>query len=209
MKTEIDCRKLDCPAPVLKTKNCLEAQALTNIRVIVDNDAAVENVSRFLTYNGFEVGVDSDGISSIVEGTRDASAAKKLESAQPKKIPGAVEAADPETTQKIMILISADTLGRGDETLGQKLMVNFIKTLEEMGDDLWRLVFVNHGVRLAVKESSVLKELTTLETAGINILVCGACLTHLGLMDEKAVGQTTNMLDIVTAMQYADKVINL
>ena len=47
------------------------------------------------------------------------------------------------------------------------------------------------------------------ETAGINILVCGACLTHLNLMDEKAVGQTTNMLDIVTSMQYADKVINL
>ncbi len=206
MKTEIDCRKLDCPAPVLKTKKCLEAQALTNIRVIVDNDAAVENVSRFLTYNGFEVGVDSDGISSIIEGTREASAAKKLPSAQPKESPGAVE---PGISQKIMILVSSDTLGRGDDELGQKLMVNFIKTLEEMGDDLWRLVFVNHGVRLAVKESAVLKELTALETSGLNILVCGACLTHLGLMDKKAVGQTTNMLDIVTSMQYADKVINL
>lgn len=206
MKTEIDCRKLDCPAPVLKTKKCLEAQALTDIRIIVDNDAAVENVSRFLTYNGFEVGVDSDGTSSIVEGTRKASEAKKLEPAQPKETVADME---PGTAQKIMIMVGGDTLGRGDDELGQKLMVNFIKTLEEMGDDLWRLVFVNHGVRLAIKKSAVLEELTAFETAGMSILVCGACLTHLGLMDEKAVGQTTNMLDIVTAMQYADKVINI
>ena len=38
---------------------------------------------------------------------------------------------------------------------------------------------------------------------------CGTCLTHLNLMEKKAIGQTTNMLDIVTAMQLADKVINL
>jgi hypothetical protein len=37
--------------------------------------------------------------------------------------------------------------------------------------------------------------------------VCGTCLTHFDLMDQKAIGQTTNMLDIVTAMQLADKVM--
>ena len=41
------------------------------------------------------------------------------------------------------------------------------------------------------------------------ILVCGTCLNHLNLLEKKMVGETTNMLDIVTAMQLADKVVNL
>ena len=43
--------------------------------------------------------------------------------------------------------------------------------------------------------------------AGCSILVCGTCLDHFGLLDRKQVGDTTNMLDIVTSMQLADKVI--
>ncbi len=207
MKKEIDCRKLDCPAPVLETKKCLEQDALTQIRVLVGNDAAVENVSRFLAYNGFEVGVDSNGIFSAVEGNKEAADAKKLPAAKTSSEQSVALSSD--TSRKIMILVSSDTIGRGDDELGQKLMVNFIKTLKEMGEDLWRLVFVNHGVKLSTRESAVLEELFALEQDGITILVCGACLTHLGLMEEKAVGQTTNMLDIVTAMQVADKVVNL
>ena len=152
---ELDCRKLDCPAPVLETKNCLEQNALTHIRVLVDNDAAIENVSRFLSYHGFEVGVDSDGKTSAVEGTRDAADADKL--------PAGADAPEvdcpvPSATHKIMILVSADTIGRGDDELGGKLMVNLIKTLKEMGSDLWRLIFVNHGVKLSTGDSPVLEE---------------------------------------------------
>ncbi|MBU0973577.1 MAG: sulfurtransferase-like selenium metabolism protein YedF [Proteobacteria bacterium] len=202
MKKELDCRKLDCPAPVLQTKKLLESEALSHIRILVDNDAAVENLSRFLSFHGFEVSVDSDGICSAVEGIKDTADAIKAEPA-PAPVRTQVQ------SQKIMVLISSARMGRGDDDLGEKLMVNFIKTLKELGKELWRLVFVNHGVKLSTMESPVLEELMALEADNIDILVCGACLTHLGLMEKKKVGQTTNMLDIVTSMQYADKVINL
>ncbi len=78
-----------------------------------------------------------------------------------------------------------------------------------MGDELWRLVFVNNGVKLAIKDSEVLPILKEYEKAGLYILVCGICLTHFNLLDKKQVGETTNMLDIVTAMQLADKVIKI
>ena len=39
--------------------------------------------------------------------------------------------------------------------------------------------------------------------------MCGTCLNHFKLLEAKQVGETTNMLDIVTAMQLADKVITL
>jgi selenium metabolism protein YedF len=100
-------------------------------------------------------------------------------------------------------------MGRGDEELGGKLMINFLKTLKEMGTDLWRLVFVNNGVKLTLEDSEILPDLQTYEKEGLHILVCGTCLNHFGLLEKKQVGETTNMLDIVTAMQLADKVINL
>ena len=70
-------------------------------------------------------------------------------------------------------------------------------------------VFVNKGVKLAIGGSEALQDLKDLEDQGIHILVCGTCLSHFNLLDKKEVGQTTNMLDIVTAMQLADKVVNM
>lgn len=209
MVKELDCRKMDCPAPVLETKKCLESEALSQIRVLVDNDAAVENVSRFLTYAGFEVGVESDGTMSVVEGARDQAATVKLTSGPAGRSGSGTESSTEDSPAKIMVMAASNKFGVGDDDLGAKLMINFIKTLKEMGKDLWRLVFVNHGVTLATVDSAVLDELHELEASGVTILVCGTCLTHLDLMKKKAIGQTTNMLDIVTAMQLADKVINL
>jgi selenium metabolism protein YedF len=88
-------------------------------------------------------------------------------------------------------------------------MSSFIKTLKEMGDELWWLVFVNNGVKLTIEGSPVLEDLIEYEKNGLTILVCGTCLSHFDLLEAKKVGETTNMLDIVTAMQLADKVINI
>jgi hypothetical protein len=68
---------------------------------------------------------------------------------------------------------------------------------------------VNNGVKLAIDDSQVLPELKELEQGGLPILVCGTCLDHFDLLHRKQVGETTNMLDVVTAMQLADKVINI
>ena len=106
-------------------------------------------------------------------------------------------------------MIATDRIGFGDDELGCKLMISFIKTLKEMGSELWRLVFVNNGVKLTISESAVLDDLKELADDGVHILVCGTCLMHFNLLEEKQVGETTNMLDIVTAMQLADKVINI
>ena len=204
MTKKIDCRTLQCPAPVLKIKNYLEQKAATQIDIIVDNDAAVENVTRFLDSQGFEVSVDSDGIVSTISGLRDLKKAKKIKRhSQSEKLNGQ------SGHQKILLIISSEKMGKGNDELGQSLMINFIKTLNKMGDDLWRIIFINHGVKFSITDSLIFEELSLLEKSGIDILVCGACLNHLGLLDKKEVGQTTDMLNIVTSMQLADKVIHL
>ena len=108
-----------------------------------------------------------------------------------------------------MVLLATDRLGRGDDELGRKLVFNFLGTLREMGPELWRLILINGGVKLSIEGSDVLPSLQMLQEDGVHILVCGTCLNHFGLLDKKKVGETTNMLDIVTAMQVADKVISL
>ena len=72
-------------------------------------------------------------------------------------------------------------MGYGDDELGLKLMVNYIRTLKEMGPDLWRLVFINNGVKLTVDGSEVLKDLMQYEESGLTILVCGTGLNHFNL----------------------------
>jgi len=197
---EIDARGLACPAPVLLAKAAIEKEGASHIGIIVDNKASKENVCLFLESKKFETDVRLEGSDFHI-------------TAQGKGgiVPESLSKAEkPESgRKKIMVMAATDRIGYGDEQLGLKLMVSFIKTLKEMGPDLWRLVFVNNGVRLAIDDSAVLPDLKELEAGGLRIMVCGTCLNHFNLLERKQIGETTNMLDIVTAMQLADKVITL
>jgi selenium metabolism protein YedF len=199
MTKEIDCRGLACPAPVLQTKEALEKDRPNVIKVVVDNEASKQNVSRFMESQNLEVTVLQEGTDFHVIG--------KIAEHASTEIP--VEKKPDTGHKKIMVMVANDRMGHGDDELGEKLMLSFLKTLKEMGKELWRLVFVNNGVKLTISEADVLPVIQELEREGIHILVCGTCLTHFDLLDKKQVGETTNMLDIVTAMQLADKVINI
>ena len=199
MTKEIDCRGLACPAPVLQTKEALEKARPNVIKVVVDNEASKQNVSRFMESQNLEVTVLQEGTDFHVIG--------KIRKGAATQAP--VEEKPDTGHKKIMVMVANDCMGHGDDELGEKLMLSFLKTLKEMGEELWRLVFVNNGVKLTIVGSDVLPVIQELEREGIHILVCGTCLTHFDLLDKKQVGETTNMLDIVTAMQLADKVINI
>jgi selenium metabolism protein YedF len=183
----------------LQTKAVLQEEISNSVKVIVDNAAAQQNVQRFLESQGFQTALEQNGADYLIIGTcRD--------QPQPQIQPTPEKISD---AKKIMVMCAADRIGFGDDELGLKLMVNFLRTLKEMGRELWRLVFVNNGVKLAIDGSEVLDDLKALENQGVKILVCGTCLNHFNLLERKQVGETTNMLDIITAMQLADKVINI
>lgn len=203
MSKILDARGLACPAPVLMTKRAVEEEKPAFVTVWVDNEAAKVNVTRFLDSQKFSVTTTREGNDFKISGIR--SGDVPAESSEPA---GSNKAAEAEK-QKIMVMATTDRMGFGDDELGRKLMSSFIKTLKEMGDELWRLVFVNNGVKLTIDGSPVLEDLMAYKKNGLTILVCGTCLSHFNLLEAKKVGETTNMLDIVTAMQLADKVINI
>jgi selenium metabolism protein YedF len=196
---EIDARGLACPAPVIQTKAAIQEKGLNRVRVVVDNAASQQNVQRFLESQGFQTILEQAGSDYFVVGSCGSAPAERLPSAP----------SPTRNAKKVLVMCATDRIGFGDDALGVKLMVNFIRTLKEMGDELWRLVLVNNGVKLTIDGSEVLEDLKAQEEQGLIILVCGTCLGHFDLLERKQVGETTNMLDIVTAMQLADKVISL
>jgi len=192
---ELDLRGLACPQPVLKCREFLEQTQIHAFTAYVDNEAAGLNVRRFLEQRGFCVTIEKAGPL-----WRIAAAGKETSR----------YAGMPETQQmekKILVLITTENLGHGDDRLGAKLMAAFLATLPEMGDALWRVILLNSGVKLAAVQGEALQSLQTLEQSGVPVLVCGTCLTHYGLSAQKAVGVTSNMLDIVTSLSLADLVI--
>ncbi|MFH1057231.1 MAG: sulfurtransferase-like selenium metabolism protein YedF [Pseudomonadota bacterium] len=196
----LDCRGLACPQPVLRAKERLEKEAPEAVEVLVDNAAAGQNVSRFLVSQGYRAEIAPSGADFLVRGRRDASL--------PVTEPPATSCAVGENA-RLLVFVRSATLGRGDDTLGAGLMKNFLLTLKEMGPALWRVLFLNGGVKLCCAGSESLPALAELADSGVSILVCGTCLNHFGLLEQKQVGETTNMLDIVTSLQVADKVITV
>ena len=205
MINELDCRGMNCPAPVLSVRDVLEKEAPAAITVIVDNEAARQNVSRFLEHQNYLVISEAQGSEYRVVGTKGEGGAAAPE--MPSPAPTAIERNPGK--KKIMVLVTSAHMGHGDDGLGDMLMFNFLKTLKEMGPDLWRVTFVNSGVSFTAEGSEAVPILQGLTGKGVQITACGACLAYFHLLDKIQVGEVTNMLEIVTGMKDADSVVTI
>ena len=201
---ELDCCGLECPAPVLRVRDALEKETPASIAVLVDNEAARQNVSRFLEHQNYQVNSELQGGEFRVVGRR-SEEAKATDTASPLPVAKASESG----MKKVMVLVTSVHMGHGDDGLGDMLMFNFLKTLKEMGPDLWRVAFVNSGVSFTAEGSEAVPILQELAEAGVQIMACGACLAYFHILDKMQVGTVTNMLEIVTGMQFADSVVTV
>lgn len=57
MLKEIDARGRSCPEPVIMTMNAIDSGD-KKLKIIVDTNVAVENISRFANSRGYSVDVD-------------------------------------------------------------------------------------------------------------------------------------------------------
>jgi selenium metabolism protein YedF len=110
---------------------------------------------------------------------------------------------------KTVLIINADSMGRGDERLGGLIIGKFLQTLADMPELPVAVAFYNSGVRLLCEGSPVLEPLGKLQTAGVELLGCGTCLDFLEVRAHVAVGRASNMREITGAMLTADKVITI
>lgn len=204
MICDLDCRGLECPAPVLRVKKVIEEEKPVAITVLVDNEAARQNVSRLLEHHNYRISSEKQGDGFRVSAVRDEGT--DMAEISP---PTPVVREEERGTRKIMVLVTSDHMGHGDDALGDMLMFNFLKTLKEMGPDLWRVAFVNRGVYFTTEGSEAVPILRELAGEGVQILACGACLAYFHILENIQVGEVTNMLEIVTGMRLADSVVTL
>jgi selenium metabolism protein YedF len=192
---EIDCRGLDCPAPVIATKKGIEEHSGSSFRVLLDKGAARENVLRFCASKRCtvfeEMGDENTSLTITCQ----------LE-------PSVNECFDNSLLSKV-ILISSDKLGSGSDELGKLLMKNFIITLLELQKQPEKIIFVNSGVLLTSAGSELLEPLTKLSNAGVEILSCGICLDYYGIREKLAAGAVSNMYTIAESMLLSGDTIKL
>ena len=108
-----------------------------------------------------------------------------------------------------VVVVSAETMGRGDDGLGAKLLASFLRTVGTVEPRPDAVVFYNAAVKLLGPGSQSLEALRALDAAGVDLLACVTCLEFFGLTQELQVGQVSNMREIVQRTMEAGKILTL
>jgi selenium metabolism protein YedF len=196
---ELDGRGKPCPQPVLLVKEAADAGEAA-FSILVDNRAAVENVTRYGQKSGYRIQVEELQGYWRVTGTKEgeAGAGEPPETGQ---APGVATPAEVVCGTAVQTLvIQSRTLGRDDEELGRKLIKILLDTLVANETRPRTIILLNAGVKLACEGSEVLEALRDLEEKGVRILACGTCLNHFNLNHALRVGQQTNAYEVVNIL---------
>lgn len=190
----------NCPIPVIKTKKAMqEVSGPEVIEVLVDNEIAVQNVTKMAASSGANVSSEK---------LRDKEFKVKI------VMEGAVETADneevtctPDKRDNTVVVVASDRMGEGNDALGKVLIKGFLFAVSQLDTLPKKILFYNGGATLTCEGSDSLEDLKTMEAQGVEILTCGTCLDYYGLKEKLAVGSVTNMYSIVESMAGASNII--
>lgn len=202
----IDARGEACPIPVVRTLKALGALAGPgSVETIVDNEIAVQNLTRMGEGKGCAVSSERTGEKEW-RVTVTASEAVAVASGEPEAVTCDVPGAAP-APRNVVVAITAETMGTGDDVLGRKLMGSFIYSLTQLDELPATIVLYNGGAHLSCEGSPALDDLRGLAESGVEVLTCGTCLDHYGIADTLAVGEVTNMYVIAQRLTGASLVV--
>lgn len=190
-----------CPIPVIKTKKAMQGvTGAETIEVLVDNEIAVQNVTKMAQSSGGTV-------TSEKLGEKEFKVTIQLNGAVQSQEEETIVNCVPDSRKNTVVVISADHMGEGKEDLGKVLLKGFIYALTQLDELPKAILFYNGGAKITTEGSDSLEDLKTLESQGVEIMTCGTCLDYYGLKEKLQVGTVTNMYSIVETMNGADKVI--
>ena len=108
-----------------------------------------------------------------------------------------------------VFIINSDSMGRGNDELGRKIIVNFFRKLPMLHDGEQTIVLYNTGVLLAAEGSPVLAELHALEEEGFDLISCQTCVESLKLVGKIRAGKVGSMEEIVREIGKAAIAVTL
>lgn len=203
VEKRVDARGLPCPRPVILTRDAIRAGGAESIRVTVDGDVPAENVRRMAESQGWDAEVEREGKDIHIVLTRGQRAADSGPATGSGPCNG--QAAAP----RVVVFVTSDLFGVGEEELGRILMRAFVKTIKELDPRPEQVIFANSGVRLTTEGSDLIDDLAALEGSGVEIVSCGTCLDYYRLAGSLRVGRASNMYEIASSLVGADRVVKL
>ena len=201
MERIVDTRGLACPEPVILTKKALEEAK--EVLVIADNDEAVENIRRLANKMGCAIAVEREEAGTLRIRLNRSGAAPPYGGTDIGIACGTAK----DRGTPLVIVLSSDRLGRGNDELGEVLMRSFVHTLLTLDPRPATIILYNTGVRLAARDSALIDDLKQLEAAGVQIVICGTCVNYFELKERLGAGIISNMYDIASTMTGAGKLV--
>lgn len=198
---KVDAMGLACPQPVVKTIKALEAlTGPATVETYVDNETAVQNLTRLAQGKGFPVRSEKLAEGRFV-------VAMEADKTAAESTAEATAACVPDRRGNTVVAVTSDAMGHGSDELGKNLMKGFLYALSQLEELPKTILFYNGGARLTTEGSLSLEDLKSMEAQGVQIMTCGTCLNYYGLTEKLAVGSVTNMYSIVETLAKADKII--
>lgn len=211
---QLDMRGKACPMPVIETKKILdEAGRAEEVRVLVDNEIAVQNLTKLAGHEGMEVKSekhsDKEFEVTFLPSENGAPAPGASADEILKDCAECGAGAEPENgiAKGRVVVISSDRMGEPEEELGKILIKGFIYAVSRQEVLPETVIFYNGGARLTAEGSESVEDLKYMAEQGVEILTCGTCLKHLGLEDKLQVGAVSNMYEIAEKMTGARLIV--
>ena len=193
-----------CPLPVINAKKAIESFTEDGtLSVKVDNETAVQNLTRLGEHNGFSVTSTQQGEKEYTV-TMQVKAGGQNNTAE---VPAEALSCPAGGKSGKVVVLSGDVMGSGDEKLGKKLMKAFVFALTSQDILPEKVICYNRGAFLTTEDPDTIKDLRSLEEEGTIIMTCGTCLDYYGLKEKLQVGIVSNMYDIAEALLNASSVI--
>lgn len=214
MEKIVDAKGFACPQPVLMTKEALKDMRQGTLKVLVDNEVAMQNVAKLGKHMGFETSGVKKGdsefeISIEVSAANDPVQAEALNAAGCDC--GEEDCCQEESSDLIkkglVVVLSSDLMGSGNDELGKVLMKGFVFALTKLERLPETVLLYNGGATLSAEGSDSLEDLKELEEQGVEILTCGTCLNYYGLSEKLKVGSVTNMYEIAEKLALAKSIV--
>lgn len=215
---KIDALGQACPIPIIRTKKALRDHDA--VEILVDTDVSTQNLEKMakqlnyhfamkqLAADKFQVNIAKSGATTKTEAPAAAAtvtAATDATTDQPHI--ESSEAGQIRLSQGYTVVINTNTMGQGDEKLGQTLLKGFIYSLTEQDVLPEYILFYNGGAQLVTNDSDSIEDLQALAAQGVKILTCGVCINYFDLKEKLGVGEITNMFRIVEIMRKSQRIV--
>lgn len=189
---QLDCRNLNCPEPLLRTKKALgELKIGETLEILVNDVAPRENIKRFLSKNGFEAQISQAGADTLIKTV-------KTDELKDESIDDIYCNVTAPKRGKV-IFLNEEQCGSGP--IGKSLLAKFLGAALSLDEKPVKVICVNNAVHITTNRGhECFEAIKKLNEAGVEILSCGSCLESYKLVDKLAIGEISNAYEIMDVL---------